>query len=104
MEHMYLWSPNVFSLDVTTDRSNQSMCALISVAFFRFRYLAWSSSAIICLHCSCPQGPSHSQRRRKLSLVVSGQGGSVGRAGKHRLLLSSTASPFAGLNFQLKAC
>lgn len=47
-------------------------------------------------------GPSHSQHRRKLSLVVSGQGGRAGRAGKHRLLLSSTASPFAGLNFQLK--
>lgn len=53
--------------------------------------LAWLLSA----------GPSHSQRRRKLSLVVSGQGG---RAGKHRLLLSSTASPFAVLNFQFKTC
>lgn len=49
-------------------------------------------------------GPSHSQHRRKLSLVVSGRGGSIGGAGKHRLLLSSTAGPFAGLNFQLKAC
>lgn len=45
-------------------------------------------------------GPSHSQHRRKLSLVVSGQGGRAGRPGKHRLLLSSTAGPFAGLNFQ----
>lgn len=41
------------------------------------------------------RGPSLSQHRRKLSLVVSGQGGRTGRAGKHRLLLSATASPFA---------
>lgn len=35
-------------------------------------------------------GPSHSERRRKLGLVVSGQGGRARRAGKHRLLLSSS--------------
>ena len=73
-----------------------------SVAFICCRYLAWSSSADICLHGSRPQAPPTASTGESSALwFLDREAGPAGQ-GKHRILLSSTASPLAGLNFQLK--
>lgn len=74
------------------------------MAFICCRYLAWSPSADICSHGSRPYVPPTASTGESSALWFLDRGGRAGRAGKHRLLLSSTASPFAGLNFQLQTC
>lgn len=77
--HVYLWSHYVFSLEIQqTNRIRACVlliCGLHLLQVHRMviisrHLLAWLSST----------GPSHSQHRRKLSLVVSGQGGRASRA------------------------
>lgn len=64
----------------------------------------WSSSAGICLHGSCPQAPpTASTRESSVLWFLDREAGPAGQ-GKHWLLLSGTASPFTGVNFQLKTC
>lgn len=79
---VYFWPYNVFSLDLR--QSNQIRESLI--CWPSSAAVTWhgsSSSADICLHDSCPQAPpTASQHGRKLSLVVSGQGGWASGAGE----------------------
>lgn len=66
--------------------------------------LTWhgSTSADICFHGSDQQAPPTRSAGESSALWFLDRGGRPIRAGKHRLLLSSTASPFAGLDFQSK--
>lgn len=69
-----------------------------------FVTLTWhgSTSADICFHGSDQQAPPTKSARESSALWFLDREGRPIRAGKHRLLLSSTASPFAGLDFQSK--
>lgn len=65
-------------------------------------YLAWLNVSRHLLSWLRSTAPPTARAAKSSALWFLDRGGRTIRAGKHKLLLSSTASPFTGLHFQLK--
>ena len=97
-EYVHLCSYIVFNMEL--QQTNQ-IRALWSLVLLQVPHSVIPAD-ICSLQGSCPQRPLPQPAQEKAQPCGFWTGRQGCRAGKHRLLLSKAASPFAGLNFQPK--